>query len=181
MSEKKPRVKNPKRVAAGRKGGKMSRARNRTAIQAVRKKMTFELRLTGMTFEEIGKRLKPPLSKPGVIALYKQALGEYLGESKEMAEAVREKQMVKLSLTEDRLFVMIQAKGLRVREVTENGDVVELADFEALQKLNAALVKNYEQQAKLVGAYAPAKVEVAGAKPLTEEELLARLAREGGA
>jgi hypothetical protein len=51
-----PRVKNPAKVAASRKGGKMSRARNRDAIQADRKKQTFLLRLGGCTFDEIAGR-----------------------------------------------------------------------------------------------------------------------------
>ncbi len=152
--------KDPKKVKAGQKGGKMSRARNREAIQANRKKQIFLLRLEGLTEVEIAGRLQ--ISQSRVSELYRQAMAERLPEDAKLAQAIRERQLLKLEVAENHIFGMMQKKALKVREVKDDGDVVELADFEALHKLNASLVKNFEQAAKLAGAYKPVEVKTTG-------------------
>ena len=177
-----PRVKDPKKVAAGRKGGKMRTARNREAIQADRKKQTFSLRLRGWTFDQIAGQLGIGHSR--AVELYQQAMKEMLGDQSKQAAELRQKQLAKLSIAEDHIFGMIQNRALRIRTTRKDGSVMELADFEALHRLNASLVKNYEQQAKLAGCYKPVQVEaVRPREGLNLAKLVAHLAemekREG--
>lgn len=91
--------------------------------------------------------------------LYQQAMHEMLGDQSKQAAALRQKQLAKLEIVENHIFGMIQSRALKIRTMRKDGSVMELADFEALRRLNASLVKNYERQAKLAGADMPVKVE----------------------
>lgn len=151
------KAKDPKKVKAGTKGGKMSRSRNREAIQADRMKQTFLMRVRGMTFEAIGEKLG--LGHSRVIEIYQQAMKARVPEDTALAVELREKQLARLSLFEDRILDLALDRGLVVENPGEDGQVVQMPDFEALHKLNASLVKNYVQQARLGGAYKPTQVE----------------------
>ena len=120
-----PRMKNPAKVAAGSKGGKMRQARNRDAIQADRKKQTFSLRLRGWTFDQIAGELGIGHSR--AVELYQQAMTEMLGEQSKQAAELRQKQLAKLTIAENYIFAMIQNRALRIRTTRKDGSVMEAA------------------------------------------------------
>ena len=78
-----------------------------------------------------------------------------------MATRMRHQQLVRLEKVEVRLLGLLLDPRLKVRKNEAGESVMELADFEALNRLSNCLVKNYERQAKLAGADAPVKVEQA--------------------
>lgn len=177
MSGPFPRVKNPKKMAAGSKGGKMRQAPNRETIQAQRKKHIMEMRMEGRTFAEIAAKLG--LDRATCWRLHDEVVEEALGDAKNLATRLRNKQLVRLEMVEVRLLKLLLDPKLKVRKTAVDGNVMELADFEALNKLNASLVKNYERQAKLAGADAPVKIEQAEQRKMLNAETLAAIVARG--
>jgi len=114
------------------------------------------MRLRGLTFDEIAGHLGIGHSR--AVELYQQAMTEMLGDQSKLAEEMRQKQLAKLSIVEDYIFNLIADPALKIRKTRKDGSVMELADFEALTRLNASLVKNYERQAKLAGCDKPVQV-----------------------
>jgi len=150
-------MKNPAKVAAGSKGGKMRQAPNRETIQAQRKKHIMKLRLAGKSFAEIATKMG--LDRATCWRLHDETVEDSLGETRGMARRMRHKLLLRLEMVEVRLLALLLDPRLKVRKTTAEGSVMELPDFEVLNKLNAALVKNYERQAKLAGADALVQVE----------------------
>lgn len=140
MSGSFPPMKNPRKAASGSKGGKMRQAPNREAIQASRMKQAFEMRLQGRTFEQIGEKFG--ISRERARVLHDEALQATVGEGREMAARVKNQQLTTLEMVEVRLLELLLDPRLKVRKKSPDGSVVELADFEALNRLNASLVKN---------------------------------------
>lgn len=153
----KAKGKDPKKVAAGKKGGKMSRARNRDAVQAARMKEIMQWRLKGLSFAEIGRKVG--LTQTPVRELYYGALEAERGETALLAERERAEQLHKTKKVETRLLGLLLNEKLKVNATKPDGQVMELADFEALNKLSVTLMKVLDRRAKLTGADMPDQVE----------------------
>jgi hypothetical protein len=141
-------------------------------------RLTFELRLKGLTFDEIGRELN--LSHASAFNYYQAAMAERIPVDAKLGEELRNRQLLKLERTENKIFAMIQDRSLRIEARTAEGNAVEMQDFQALMALNAALVKNFEQAAKLAGAYKPTETHVTGGGAITDAVLAARFAELGG-
>ena len=170
MNETPCPVKNERKAAAGRKGGQMRQATNRETIQATRMRQAFELRRAGLTFVEIAPKIG--LSESQIRALYKRAMQQFLGDTANLAEEIRHKQLVKLTFFENKIFSLAEAKSLKVQGTSKDGIVMQMEDFEALPKLSACLVRNYERQAQLVGADMPTRIKTTAPNAISLADLL---------
>jgi hypothetical protein len=173
----KPTQKHPQKSAGGRKGGKMRQARNREAIKVARMKVVLERKLEGASFEEIGRELR--LSAEMARRMYHEHMDALKAENANLGERVRTLELLRMERTAGRAFKFFMSATLSVRSTTEEGDVMEVRDFEVLKALGPMITQMSARRAALAGADAPKQLELTGNKPLTEAELVARLRAAG--
>lgn len=151
------KAKDPRKVQAGTKGGKMSGARNREVVQAHRKKHILLRRLEGVSEADIAAELG--LSQSQVSRLYQEAMRERVPEDAALALSMRERQLAKLAVLGDRIMGLANNRDLRIQAATAEGNVIEMTDFEAMHKLTDSLVKVCVHEARLAGACKAIQVE----------------------
>ncbi len=132
------------------------------------KARVLEMRLH-MTHRQIAAALN--ISPTHSCNLCNEAMEDSLVMSDSLANRIRAEQLAKLEEIEARLMSRLLDKNLRVKETKADGSTMELADFEALIKLTGAVVKLQDHVAKLVGCYAPEKVQQSNQRVLNAEVL----------
>ena len=169
--------KDPRKVEGGRKGGKMRRSKNREVVKLERMKLVMERRLEGVPFDTIGRELN--LSQQRAWQIYDEAMEAAREKNDKLAERVRTIGLLRMDRMAGKGYKLYMASALSVKTTAEDGDVMELRDFEILAKLGPVVTQMTARLAALAGADAPKPVAVTGTKALSDAELVARLKAHG--
>lgn len=177
LKPRKP-VQKGSRKAAASKGGKAFAASRRAPKAAADRRTALKveilaLRLRGEILQAIATKLGISLGYTSELCV--EAMKESAGLTAARAETLRDEQLAFMDAGQSLVARKLFDERLRVVDEKPDGSVMEMAEFEKVNKLSMTLIKYGERIAKLAGIDAPEKVDMGAQKVINAETLSAWL------
>lgn len=174
--KRKPAPARVRRANASKGGAARADMSVTQAKRAATKECVTRLRLAGWPVRACARKASEELGYSVSVGYTCELLHEAMAEAGsvtcERGERLRNEQLEILDEAQGRCVRLLLADGLRIVDEKPDGAVMEMAEFEKVQKLTMAVVKTSERIAKLAGLDAPEKVEQVGGG-ISEAELVA--------